>query len=454
MICAPQGTGKTHLLLSWAAASAAAGQNVFVVDVKGNMSGPLKKSLAAAGSAARVVEFSTDPFAKSDRVNFLSGIHAGMPDCVEQISMLAEAILPGDSYHGRGEQESRWVFSLNLLRGIIQLLKLREWYDPASLKDGPGPAREVDLTDLYELANSEGLLMDWFIKLEDREGRTAPAKRANYTVADCLSNCAAALGTTLPPGYALQPDGDPWPFPGERSKGRTFQDYVWQIRQALEPFRANGPMGLRVRGFGPGQQFHFETFGLEEKPVVMVLVAREQDSRMATVVLNLAVRRLEQVVQRRRNNPEQPKPLLLLLDETSRIKVFDAPRFVAITRDARVGYAFVYQSLAQAGTSEQIAILMANIGTQIFLGGIRGDDYRLFASQFPKIKRVRWMPTASLQAEGISRGESMSTEEVPVLDELALHKLPAGKWPALVYPRGLRELRPFLVDLDDDPDGR
>jgi len=88
MICAPQNSGKTSLIVRWAQAANQAGYNVFLVDVKGNLWRKLEGRLQK-----NIYYFSTDPReTHSDRINFLAGLSGRSAIGTERIQALAEAL--------------------------------------------------------------------------------------------------------------------------------------------------------------------------------------------------------------------------------------------------------------------------------------------------------------------------------------------------------------------------
>ena len=102
LVCAPQNSGKTSLIVRWAEAATRARlpspYAVFIIDVKGN----LRKKLADR-LAGPVYSFSTAPMdTDSDRINFLDGpmgLDAAESDRIRQ---LVTALLPSRGFVERG----------------------------------------------------------------------------------------------------------------------------------------------------------------------------------------------------------------------------------------------------------------------------------------------------------------------------------------------------------------
>jgi hypothetical protein len=466
LICAPQGSGKTHLLVRWAAAAIRTGRSVFLVDVKGNLRKYLEEAMARIGVSAQIVHFTTAPHAASDRINFLSGISAGQIDVTEQLHRLGSALLPAEGL--QGEEQFRHDVAIRLAVASMKLLKLMHWYSPGDFATPDGVPREPDLADLLALVENEEEMMRWIDWIREKEAWDAYEKtlsnrekcqdsvaapsqlQPNYSVAECVTGLAIALGQEY---LTLQPSSegnDPLQrklfVGGQRSREYTYDQYMLSLIKALEPFRPNRPIGPRIRSFGPGREFRFQDFGMAGQPVVVLLTAREQDSALATAVLGMAVRRLRNVLDERRNQPGFKGEVLLLLDETKRIAGFDPLDFVTVIRDGRVGYVLVYQELSLISqVPDRIGAVLANIGTQIYLQSIFGNDLDRFNKQFFERHREREMPSFTRTPDGRQVGTALTIQTVPFLESNAAFHLPGGVKPALIYVRGGPP--PFIVDL-------
>src|SRR5262249_30475903 len=127
LICAPQNSGKTELIVRWARAANRAGYNLLLIDVKGNLYSKLYDEgcqgdryypsttprEAAAGPATRL----------SDAVNFLEGLDGSTPEGSMRIRQLAEALLPGESY-GEGEGLRHRIYDVGWLTAMIHFVLL------------------------------------------------------------------------------------------------------------------------------------------------------------------------------------------------------------------------------------------------------------------------------------------------------------------------------------------
>jgi hypothetical protein len=444
LLCAPQGTGKTHLLLSWAAAAAAAGRTVVMIDVKGNMRPELERALSRVKARPTLLEFSTDAYAASDRVNPLCGITADHPDCHEQLMRIADALLPADDFKGRGEEGLRHDLSVQILCGGLQVLKLMEWHKVYEF------GRQTDLVDLQKLLAREDEILKWIQFLRKHEAWCASNKMPmpRYSVEECIDFMAIALSRQLP---LKRPDGTVEVeafLEGGRPAENTYKQYMVPIAKALNPFRPGGYMAERVRSFGKGEEIRLDQLGSNGKAPIVLIKAREEDSSVATAILDVFMRRLRQVLDRRRTRPPGSLGgILLLLDETRRIPGFNPAEFVSVVRQNKVGYVLVYQALDLIEPKEYAPALLRNIGTQIYLGGLSGTDLELFNRHRPQREMMREWVTRQTSSAGAGRSVAESGKEVPFLTPLAAERFPAGRFPALVAVRG--DVAPFLIDLDD-----
>lgn len=444
LLCAPQGTGKTHLLVEWAAAASAAGRTVVIIDVKGNMRAALDLALGRTRVSPDILEFTTDVQAPSDRLNLLAAITADQPDCSEQLARVAEALMPADDFKGRGEEGLRHKVAVRILRGALLVLKLMEWYGIYHA------GRATDLVDLQLLVAREAEVLTWIIALREQEAwrRANGQPMARFSVEESVELMSLAFGQTWQRRHA---DGSTTieQFPeGERPPEYRYQQYLVPILAALDPFRPSGYMAERVRSHGAGREIRIDQLGRDGQAPVVLITAREEDSSIATALLGVTMRRLRQAIDQRRNLPSAPLgEILLLLDETRRIPGFDAAEFVSIVRQNRVGYVLVYQSLGLIEPQEKAETLMSNIGTQIFLGGLSGLDLDMFNRQLPLREHVRqWHSLQPDATSGSGKSFTESGRDALFLDSPAASRFQAGRYPALVNVRN--GPAPFLVDLD------
>jgi hypothetical protein len=128
LICAPQNSGKTQLIMRWALAANRAGMNVLLVDVKGNLHRELANRLMGD-----TYYFSTDPSVDDcDGVNFLAGLHGKDAENRMHIRQLVEALLPREGWEA-GEQA---YFYQNHTNWLTVLFPLR--YALCQDEQGPG----------------------------------------------------------------------------------------------------------------------------------------------------------------------------------------------------------------------------------------------------------------------------------------------------------------------------
>ena len=142
---------------------------------------------------------------------------------------------------------------------------------------------------------------------------------------------------------------------------------------------------------------------------------------------------------------EKIRPILLLLDESRRIRKFRADEFITIAREAYAGCVMVYQNLDQV--QEQLGeaglnTILENTGTQIYLRSLLGNTATHFIRLLPE--RYRTVETIN-NADGSIQSR---TEVIPYFTKGELYQLPAGEYPAIVLVRGRDNSQPILVDMD------
>jgi TraM recognition site of TraD and TraG len=439
LVCAPQNSGKTTLILRWAEATTHAPKpsSVLVIDVKGNMSEKLKGRLAG-----EVYQFSTDPdCTSSDRINFLAGPEGLNPTETDRIGQLVTALLPSRGFvEAGGENEYYYRNRVIWLTACVHILKLMQFYVPELFTDDEGQERDVDLCDLYEMIADEELLCTYInegLKLEallEADGKDLPAC--------AILHWALELAIMLDPARVTI---------GQRAQEHTYREYTTGLLSALEPYSAHGTLHHRIRSFGEGRLFDLEqVLGRADRPVTVILSARDQDLDKAAAVLSLTVKRLQWFLFNRMSQPDAAdRPVLLLLDETRRIRDFDAAQYVTFAREAKAACVIVYQSLDQAGTPAKITELLENVGTQIYLGSLVGQTAKYFQDILPR----RWRPSISKQINRTANTETVTTsisrEQVEYLGAAELYSLPAGRWPALVYINDQPRRKPILVSMTE-----
>jgi hypothetical protein len=441
LVCAPTGAGKTELLLHWARAANAAGHCCLLVDVKGNMNAKLGK---LRGDVYRI---STDPKVVgegSDRINFLRQLEVLTSVGSHGVRQFAEVLLPSEGWRGVGGQDEQ-IYRNRLLRFVafLHLLKLRELYFPYSFDEG---GRKADLGDLYDLVIDEEGVCKWIKKIKEKEQALIAAGHRSAMPEAGVDHWARLLAPILSPSSL--------PGIGQRLDPRYgYLDYVAGIVLALEPFARHGMLYRKIRDSGPGRLFSLSEIHRTkaQHPTTIILETREQEGDSAWTILSLALKSIQPLIFNRwsipREEREKHRPILLLLDETRRIRNFEADDYITVAREALAGCVLVYQNLdqvvAQFGDTGLNTIL-ENIGTQIYLKSLSGNTAQYFIKSLPE--RYRTTETVSY-ADGSIQSR---TEAVPYFTKLELHRLPAGRYPALVFIRGRAQSLPFLVNMDSE----
>ena len=414
LVVAPQNSGKTELIVRWALAANAAGHSVFVVDVKGEM----HRRLQSDGLRGRVLLFTTDPdpAAKSHQLNLLDGL-----DCVtahgrRRIGQLVEAMLPLSEAKDE-EAREYWQLRAIWLTAMINLLLLKDLFSGR---------HEADLGALYRLASDEDELLKLLtilkIGFDDLKSR-APQPALRFWLTQLLQVIGQRNG-------------------GERDPRYSYPHLMIGITTILAPFSAAGVLEARTRG---RSDFRLEEIN-HDSPVTIILAAREQDGEEARTVLSMVIKRLEQILYDRRKL-SQPRPVLLLLDETRRIRGFQPAEYITFARDAKAGVVLVYQSLNQIHDPDRRTEILENVGTQIYLRSVTGETARQLIAMLPMRVRATFSSTQSDTPEGGSESLQTGQEQIPYFSTAELYRLPAGEHPALVYMKDHRDGKPFLVDM-------
>ena len=430
LICAPQGSGKTELILRWAIAANQLGYGVFIIDMKGNMRQKLHGRLRG-----QVRYFTTDPSVEDcDRINFIAGLHGTTPLDSMRVRQVAEALLPREGWE-QGEQAYFYQNHVNWLSGMLHLLLLYAQVKPEEFSGG------VTLGDVYEIAADEPALLRLLGNLQTLERyRQLPPPGPRYWQREIAMLLAPADG-------------------GQRSREWEYRSLTQSVVNALRPFSSFGTLYRKTGGRGDDDCELGPLFSLADLeysgtdgPVTIILAARVQDLDDARTVTSLAVKRLQQVLFERMaaNRPgDSPlHPVLLLLDETRRIPGFEANEYVTFAREAQAGCVVSYQSLDQIGEPPEISEMLENVGTQIYLGSLVGATAKYFIDMLPVRHRRRYSWSSSIGSD-YSEATDVGLEEVPYVTSNELYNLPAGAWPALVYINDQPRRKPFLVDMDD-----
>jgi hypothetical protein len=432
LVCAPQNSGKTELLLRWATAANRRGFNVFLIDVKGTLYTRLAGKLRG-----RVYHFSTDPDLEDcDGINFIAGLQGTTPRDGMRIRQLVESLIPGEGW--TGENLYHYQNSVSWMSGLLHILLLYYHYRPLDFEGFVGG--KPNLGNLFSIASNEGQLYKYLalvLQAERQAGAAAQPPGLAYWASE----------------IALLLDPRKWPG-GQRKAEYSYRTLTQPLVNPLRPFSRFGTLytkiGGRRRGAPvPQRFFSFEELDRDDEPVTMILAAREQDLDDARSVVDLAVTRLQHFLFGRMRR-RRPRPVLLLLDETRRIRGFKANEYITFAREAKAGCVIVYQSLDQIGERPQITEILENVGIQVYLGSLVGNTARYLIDSLPQRYRPTFSVNASLSASDVSRAIQTGQEQVGYFTTGELHRLPAGRWPALVYVKDHPPHKPFLVDLDKE----
>ena len=476
LICAPPGAGKTHLMLEWARTAMLAGRSVLMVDVKGNVHGKLQERLGRLPPDRRPVfhRFATSSKIMSSgsvRLNFLAEIDYGSDEGLDQMEQLAQAIVPDRGY--AGEASDNYRFRLRLCRALIGIACLSARYLRKPSRLVPGAARDHDMSDVLALAASEQELCLTICRILARE--SAIGERGGQPVTPTVDKWFADVAAVVPHATlqqawdlvrAQEEEGarlpEVCPLRGQTHPQYGYALYTANLQSALDLFREDRALYRVLSGDkslpGAGQRMRVaDLFGA--KPVMLLVESasanpQEQDT-ILSMLLALATSHLSA-----RFGSESANRLLFLLDETRRIRGFQAERFVTFMREANAGAVLVYQNLQQiaddAAVPSEGAVhaLLGSVGSLIFLQEVRGQDYRYLNELLGPGERSTWGRTTQRDHEGHTTSTwSPDAEQVPVLEQRALRQFP-GYRGALVLLRGYASGAPFFTELNDpDADG-
>ena len=79
-----------------------------------------------------------------------------------------------------------------------------------------------------------------------------------------------------------------------------------------------------------------------------------------------------------------------------------------------------------------------------------GETARQFIGMLPVRGRPTFSATETDADEGGSHTLQTGQEQIPYFSTAELYRLPAGRYPALVYIKDHRDGKPFLVDMDGE----
>ena len=435
LIVAPINRGKTQLLKRWTVAANRAGYSILLVDVKGNLFAQLRDRLKG-----RILHFTTDPNIRcgdtstsanaSDRMNLLDGLEWRSAEGRKRIDSIVEILLPAAGWRGEGgEAGMRFANRVRYLRALINILLMAHHYSSHS--------RAPDLGDLYDLANSEARLMRCLRIIAAGEGaakKNGPVPGVGF--AWWANEVAPLISSKLLPQL------------GQRDPTKAYTDYTFGVLLALRPFARDGIFHSKIASHGPGGKFSLDLLDGREQ-TTLVLSLRTQDGLESDTLFSIAAKRLEQVLFERFNK-DDPRPVLLLMDEAIRLREFDPPAFIAVAREAKAGCVAVYQSLDPIEDSQR-RLLLSTVGTQIYLGSLPAGTARTLTDNLPKRKSNVPSIAVTESQQGRTRSISFPGQEVPLVGMAELTQLPAWPYSAFVYIRDHRSGKPFIVDLDERP---
>jgi hypothetical protein len=247
------------------------------------------------------------------------------------------------------------------------------------------------------------------------------------------------------------------PISGGRRAMDTYEGLTQNLRTALALFDPKRGIYSRISGDteGTGRRFSFEDLA-QPKQVVIILEVPAKGGLNSDTLLSMAIARLEGFLDERfaeAADRGRLQPVLLLLDETRRMRGFDPERFISFEREAQAGLVVVYQNLTQIGEGSEgkheVDKLLGVVGTQIYLRELRGKNYEYFKAQFPEVTRQTYYVDSTPAPGGVVHNRRVQQEKVPFLENIALAELPGGPYSALVYLRGHPADKPFLVDMEN-----
>jgi WD40 repeat protein len=450
LVCAPPGSGKTELILRWAVSAILNGYSTLIVDVKGDMQHKLAERFQQLGGQppCNVYHFSTNPAPDtlSDRTNFLSGLTGATPMDRSLLQRLATAILPRETSYEKGEEHERAGLRIKWLTAMIGLVLLHEQYVKYE-------ERARDLSDVHAIASNEARLNT--VIREVAEGEEERLAWGLPELEPGLEHWVNELnlvveGSFRPPGSRLPP------LVSQRSRETTFPGLTWPIVNALRPFSRKGALYHKISGerreSKGARRFQIADL-LKPEQMALILEVRAFDLQDADAVISMVMAYLQLLLFERQSVPGQKRPILLLLDETRRIRGFDANDYLAVMRSAAAGVVLVYQELHQIADGHRdgegrITELLRNVGTQIYLHSVVDDSYSRLMRQLPERARPRYVKQRG--PNSAASDLQISLEDVAAVKQSALFDLPAGRYPALVYMRDHPCKKPFLVDMDED----
>jgi len=190
---------------------------------------------------------------------------------------------------------------------------------------------------------------------------------------------------------------------------------------------------------------------LDAQPTLLLIGASLADAKAAETFSGLMLSQLFNHVYRRFEDGDTSnrRSLYFLIDEAARLKTrIDYEQALSVTRAAEVGICLALQDVAQLGDDRATSAVLANCHTLITLRGVSAATARYTASRLGQ----RVVQTVDLShhrgpMEPIgSRGKSIGTKTVPVLEDREIMHPPVQSYCALVHVPSVSP-KPFFVNL-------
>ena len=140
----------------------------------------------------------------------------------------------------------------------------------------------------------------------------------------------------------------------------------------------------------------------------------------------MAIKRLEQILFDRRKKAKPEHDVLLLLDETRRIRSFKAGEYITFARDAKAGCVLVYQSITQIRSEEEIIEILENVGTQISSAVADRGDGPPTHRDVAQARTADVLSSSSEGSDGFTKSVQTGQEAVDYLTTAELYRRPAA----------------------------
>jgi type IV secretion system protein VirD4 len=195
----------------------------------------------------------------------------------------------------------------------------------------------------------------------------------------------------------------------------------------------------------------FRLADIDVQPTLLLIGASLADAKAAETFSGLMLSQLFNHVYRRfdQSGTGNRRSIYFLIDEAARLKTrIDYEQVLSVARAAEVGVCLALQDVAQLGDERTASAILTNCHTLITLRGVSAATARYTASRLGQ----RVVQTVDLShhrgpMEPIgSRGKSIGTKTVPVLEEREIMHPPVQSYCALVHIPSASP-KPFFVDL-------